>query len=266
MTPHREILWNVPPAVMGTVYTLSALCIAWIVFWFARRSRLWARGAAVASQLNWRDGAKRLADYLATHRTVRRDPYAGWMHALMFWGFVILLIATTLVGIQHHGHLVFLTGPTYLVFKFIANLGGVAFCVGIIMALWRRRSAQSHGRLLPNRAITWLLWGMMLLAIGGFLLEAARIARDFPPFEVWSFVGYVLAKGMAAVGLSGERIVPVHRAVWIVHAGMAIGFFIIAPISLLKHIFPASYSAARPASRSGILARPPVPVTTGVDL
>ncbi len=251
---------------MGVVYVLSALCAAWIVFWFARRSQLWKRGAVVASQLSWRDGLKRLAEYLATHRKVRRDPYAGLMHALIFWGFVILLIATTLVGIQHHGHMVFLTGTTYLVFKFISNLGGVAFCVGLGMALWRRRSEQAHGRLQPNPAITRLLVGMLALGIGGFLLEAARIAKDFPPFETWSFVGYATAKVMAAVGLSGERVVPVHRALWILHAAMAIGFFILVPISLLKHIFLASYSVARPVGMPGIATAPPAPVITGVDL
>lgn len=266
MTPQREILWNIPPLVMGVVYVLSALCGGWLVFWFARRSRLWKQGAEVASQLNWQDGLKRLTEYLATHRKVRRDAYAGWMHALIFWGFFVLLFATTLVGIQHHGHIVFLTGATYLVFKFISNLGGVAFCVGLSMALWRRRSEQAHGRLQPNPAIIWLLVGMLALSIGGFLVEAARIAKDFSPFEVWSFAGYAIAKVMAVVGLSGERVVPVHRALWILHAGMAIGFFILVPISLLKHIFLASYSVARPAGKPGIATAPPAPVITAVDL
>ncbi len=266
MTPTREILWNVPPPVMGAVYVLSLLCAVWIIFWFARRSRLWKRGAAIASQLSWKDGLARLTDYLATHRTVRRDPYAGWMHALIFWGFVILLIATTLVGIQHHGHILFLTGTTYLVFKFLANLGGLAFCLGIVMALWRRRSADSHGRLQRNSSIIWLLWFMLALAVGGFLVEAARIAYDFPPFEVWSFAGYGLAKLMAWLGIEGERGVPWHRGFWITHAVMAIAFFIIVPISLLKHIFLASYSVMQPASRSGILAPPREPVTTAIDL
>jgi len=37
MTPYREILWNVPPAVMAGVYILSDAAALWIAAWFARR-------------------------------------------------------------------------------------------------------------------------------------------------------------------------------------------------------------------------------------
>ncbi len=263
MIPHREILWNIPHGVMLAVYVLSGLCGAWILFWFWRRSRLWNRGSDAVGQLGWSAGAARLMEYLATHRTVRRDRYAGAMHALIFWGFVILLIATTLVGIQHHFEIVFLTGTTYLAFKFISNLGGVMFCAGIGMALWRRREVS---RLLRDRVINAMLWGMMVLAVSGFFVEAARIARDFQPFEKWSWVGYALASGMASLGFTGEDVVPLHRILWMTHATLAIGFFIIIPITLLKHIFLASYSVMRPAGKPGILTVPVVPVTAAVDL
>lgn len=263
MIPQREILWNIPHAVMLAVYVLSGFCGAWIVFWFARRSRLWKRGGEAPGQLGWGEGAARLMEYLATHRTVRRDRYAGAMHALIFWGFIILLIATTLVGIQHHFDLVFLTGTTYLVFKFTSNLGGVMFCTGIGMALWRRREAS---RLLRDRVINAMLWGMMILAVSGFFVEAARIARDFPPFERWTWVGYGLASLMASAGLQGQDVVPLHRVLWISHAALAIGFFVIIPITLLKHIFLASYSVMRPAGKTGALASPVTPVTAAVDL
>ena len=95
--PHREILWNVPPAVMTAVYVLSALALAWIAAWLLRRSLRWRQGAAAAA-LPWRSGLARLAGYLLTHRTIARDRYAGLMHALIFWGFLILLLATALVA------------------------------------------------------------------------------------------------------------------------------------------------------------------------
>src|SRR5262249_14488652 len=98
LMPQREILWNVPPPALDLVYLLSALSAAWILFWYVRRSRRWARGGPAADQLGWRAGLKRLAGYLLTQYKIRTDPYAGWMHLLIFWGFITLLIATTLVA------------------------------------------------------------------------------------------------------------------------------------------------------------------------
>src|SRR5262245_58099680 len=154
MLPQREILWNVPPVAMTVVYLMSALSVLWIVVWFWRRSRLWARGAPPSAALPLGAGLRRLAGYLLGHGVLRRDPVTGWMHLLIFWGFVALLIATTLVGIQHHGGVVFLEGPFYLAFSLFADLGGLAFTIGVAIALVRRSRA---GRLLPSAATTAVL-------------------------------------------------------------------------------------------------------------
>lgn len=230
----REILWNIPAWLMDSVYALAAFCGMWIGFWLLRRNRRWSRGEPSSRQPG---GVTRLIKYLSSHRSIRRDRYAGVMHQLMFWGFVILLIATTLVGIQRHGHVVFLTGTTYLIFKLVSNLGGLAFCVGVGMALWRRRVPKN----------TRLLWGMLALAVTGFLVEAARISQNFPAFEIWSNVGYLLAK------LVGPASAETHRALWMIHAALALAFFIVIPLTVLKHIFLASYSVMNPASKPGIL-------------
>ena len=262
MIPQREILWNIPPGVMMAVYGLSALGAAWIALWFLRRARLWRRGVVVDLP-GWGSGLARLAGYLATHRTIRRDPYAGWMHALTFYGFAILLVATTLVGIQHHGGVTFLTGRVYLVFSLGADLGGAAFCAGIGMALWRRRSPKAHGRLQRQPVTTATLWGLMVLGVSGFLVEGARIAQDFPPFEVWSPVGYALAKGMAGAGLGGEAL---HRALWVGHAALVIVFLAVVPLTVLRHILLAAVSVARPAGRPGVLWTPTAPAVGAADL
>ena len=259
MTPHREILWNVPAAAMTAVYVLSALSAVWIVYWFARRRRLWKQGHRSDDPPPWVEACARLVSYLLTHRTIRRDPFAGMMHALIFWGFVLLLIATTLVGIQHHLHLTFLTGNTYLAFSLGADLGGAAFCIGVGMALWRRRTATAHGRLLKSRATTWMLWLLLMLGVSGFLVEGARIGHDFPPFEVWSPVGYGTAMLLEGVLLDGAAATAMHRWVWMGHALLAIVFFAVIPVTLLQHILFAAYSVARPAGRPGVLSRPRPP-------
>jgi Fe-S oxidoreductase len=249
--PQREILWNVPPALMNAVYLLSAVCVGWIIWWFRRRASLWQLGRAAETSVTRIAGWRRLTEYLLTHRVLRRDRYAGMMHALIFWGFVVLLIATTLVGIEHHFHFVFLTGPVYLVFSLGADLGGAAFCVGIGMALWRRRNPESHGRLLADRSTTGMLWGLLILALSGFLVEGLRIARDFPPFEIWSPIGYATAKVLSLVGITAGIAETAHRSVWIGHAVLVLGFFVVVPLTLLRHIILGAYSVSHPYGRPG---------------
>lgn len=264
--PHRQILWNVPPYAVDLLYLFSALSLGWILFWFLRRSRFWRRGSPAPDQLGWREGLVRLTGYLLTHRKIRDDRYAGWMHLLIFWGFLALLLATTLVGIQHHFHVEFLTGNTYLVFSLGSDLGGLAFCIGIGMALWRRRTKPAHGRLLPTASITLLLWLLLAIAVSGFLVEAARIAVHFPPFERWSFVGYLAACGMTALGLQGGAAPAVHLFLWVFHAVLVIVLFVLVPVTLLKHILLGAYSVARPAGRPGLLHEPAEPIVAAVDL
>lgn len=267
MTPQREILWNVPGGVLDGFYLLSALSALWIAVWYLRRSRLWSRGGPAHDQPGWGAGLARLAGFLLSHRTIARDSYAGWMHRLIFWGFVALLIATTLVGIQHHFHVVFLTGTTYLLFSLGADLGGLAFCVGLGMAIWRRRSRQSHGRLLIDLSTTSVLWLLFVIGVSGFLLEGARIvATDFPPFEVWSPIGWITAHALALAGFTAEASVPAHLALWIFHGGLVLVFFACIPVTILGHLFTAAYAVARPAGRPGFVHAPPAPVLEGVDL
>ncbi|MBM4070687.1 MAG: 4Fe-4S dicluster domain-containing protein [Planctomycetes bacterium] len=262
--PQREILWNVPPAVLTGVYALSALSTAWIVYWFYRRACLWKRGTAQPEPRSWLAGLARLGVYLAGHRKIRADRFAGIMHLLVFWGFIVLLIATTLVGIQHHFQLVFLTGWTYLLFSLAADLGGLAFCVGTGMALWRR-VWRIETRLQPSRVHAAVLWLLLAIGVSGFVLEGARIlAWDFPAFEVWSPIGYLFA--LALAWLSTDAAVALHLALWISHAALVIVFFLIVPVSILKHILLGAYSVAFPAGRLGMLNAPVELPTSAVDL
>lgn len=265
--PHREILWNVPGGVMGAVYLLSACAIAWIAWWFWQRSKTWNAGSndnRQADQIqnpkskiqNRAAGLARLAAYLLTHRVILRDPYAGVMHLFIFWGFVVLLIATTLVGIQHHLHVEFLTGTFYLWFSLLSDLGGIAFCGGIGMALWRRRSLAAHRQLLPRWQTTAMLWLLMVVGLTGFLLEGARISRDFPAFEVWSPAGYATGVVLSAAGFGGEAAPGLHRGLWMFHAALVLGFFAIVPVTLLRHLVTGAWSVARPTGHPGVLAPP----------
>jgi len=260
LLPQREILWNVPSAVLTAFYISFAFVFLWVGFWFWKRSRRWNVGSSAPSG----PSLGKLAKYLLTHERIRRDRYAGWMHLLIFWGFVILFIATILVAIQHYFHIIFLTGATYLVFSLVSDLGGLAFCVGIAMALWRRRrdGLSRLQRLTSTKAMLWLL---LVVAVSGFLVEAARISKDFPWFETWSPVGYFLAK-VLALGVSGEKTLSLHVFLWVTHAVAVGALFVVVPVTLLRHVMVAGLSVANPGQKLGVLNEPSAPVLQGVTL
>ena len=64
-----------------------------------------------------------------------RDPFAAWMHSLILWGFIILFIGTTMVFLEHQTPLHFYYGTFYLIASAVLDLGGVAFLVGLGMAV-----------------------------------------------------------------------------------------------------------------------------------
>ncbi|MDP6088542.1 MAG: hypothetical protein QGF68_21275, partial [Nitrospinota bacterium] len=51
-----------------------------------------------------------IVNYLALHRELRRDPYAGTAHMLAFYGFFILFLGTCLVFLEHRTPLHFFYG------------------------------------------------------------------------------------------------------------------------------------------------------------
>src|SRR5262249_53141411 len=135
---------------------------------------------------------------LLQQRTRRRN-YAGKMHLLIFFGFLILFIGTNIVAVEHYGALLFgnhwlYKGAFYLVCKTVLDLFGLGLIVGTLMALGRRCFARppSLGRDWKDGAFLTLL---LIATLTGFLLEGAGIAADphRAPFAAFSPVGSLFA-------------------------------------------------------------------------
>ena len=62
-------------------------------------------------------------------RTLLRDPAAGLMHSMIYFGFLVLLGVTTVLEIDHQmpEDLKFLQGRTYQAYAFVGDLAGVVF-------------------------------------------------------------------------------------------------------------------------------------------
>ncbi len=192
----------------------------------------------------------------AFNRTVaKRDAYAGVFHAAIMWGFIVLFIGTAILTLQNDiimplaPQLSFYWGAFYLGYSLILDLLGLGMLVGIgAMAVRRaRRPPQlDYGRVDIAPATTdrggfrtgdWIFLGWLaVLGTSGFILEGARIlAHDFPSFEVFSPVGWVVAGTFKAFGMGSATAESVRYAMWWGHAAVALSFVAYFPFSKAIH-------------------------------
>ncbi|NOZ03205.1 MAG: (Fe-S)-binding protein [FCB group bacterium] len=164
--------------------------------------------------------------------------YAAVMHFLLGWGFIELFFATTVDFFTARGwfaqYLPELDTPW---FAALNDLGGLMLLAGLIMALYRRYFARPEPLPQDGFGGRWNLLGdtgillfLLLLDLGGFLTEAARLAVTRPETAAWSWIGYPLSK-TASVSF-WEAIRP---WLWWFHAVTALAFIAILPLTKMFH-------------------------------
>jgi len=123
------------------MYILAAIAVAFWVFSIYRRYKLWHLGkpedrSQDIGKRAWVFIRTTVVDVLA-HRRFLLEPYPGIMHLLIFWGFVILLLASAIDAVTYYSNR-HLTGAPYLWFSLIVDIGGLLVLIGVIMAAYRR--------------------------------------------------------------------------------------------------------------------------------
>ena len=237
----RLVWWNVPSWLEALLYVGTAVGLLVSAIPLARYAWASLRGRALGARprLHFGSAVRRVLSDVLSHRRLLEDRGAGWAHALLFYGFLGLFIGTCLVFV-HDRIVTFLVGPTYLVFSFLLEWAGIAFLAGVGWSAWRRLSGRP-----PRLERTGIALGILALlgAIGltGFLLEAARIAVTDPPFERWSFVGWMLSRVLRASGLAAPAL---HRALWSTHAALCWLFFGLIGATVLRHMVAAPVQLA----------------------
>ena len=251
-TVTRETFWLVGPVGKAFFYFLAALAIAIFLYGVYERFARYTRGTEDAfARLDDLPGRiVSAAKTVATNENqFNRDLYGGLMHAFIMWGFLTLLIGTTILGIDMDGYRLvtgllgeeqsFFVGDFYLSYSLVMDALGFLFVVGLGMAIYRRYVVRNERLWGEHTSLEdgLFVWTLFLLAVGGYLVEGVRIlATGFPEFETVSFVGWFVALVMREVGVSADLATTIYPVTWWSHSLLALGFVAWVPYAKPFHM------------------------------
>lgn len=265
----RVLFEGFQPQTIHIFYVIGYAAIATFMYGVYVQIRKYRRGKP---DVSWGEFRQRFVDMvktMATHRTlVRRDKSAGRAHALIFFGFVLLFMGTSIITLEYDileplFGVKFWYGNFYLLFSLVLDLAGAGLIIGLIYMMYRRkwlhlpkldykRVDRQEGdpdfdRSQYRREDWAFLWSFILIGITGFILEAMRLVwlSDRPAvwdYRMWSPVGALLAQAMQAVGLTAEGAGSLRPSLWWFHGLISLTFIAFIPYSKIKHIFTAAAS------------------------
>jgi len=253
-TATREVFGNIAPWMRVVFYAMIFASLGLLAWRLWRHFRVYSAGRAGGWEKDPRLWLMRLWTHALRQKRVRRRTFAGVMHLLIFSGFVVLTIGTTLLFIADSGPVNFHHGWYYLLYELTMDLFGVALCVGCLLAIYRR--AVSRPASLGHAASDWWMLGVLLaLGITGFLVEALRLHYTAVPavHARWSIVAWTIQSLVfSPLELSAAR--QWHLAMWWLHAVLVALFFATLPLTRMLHaVIGPIHVAGRPRRAIGAL-------------
>ncbi len=232
----REICWNVSAVWLMYLLLLPTVAVAGYGLW--RRIRLWRCGQpAVRFDRPLARLGLLLRHGLLQLRTARQA-FPGVFHLMVFTGFIVLAVATTVVMLDYDLGTTIMRGPFYLWFQsLVVDLFGGLVIVGIGLA-GVRRWAQRPRQLVFTREASWLLVLIFAIAVTGFLVEGWRIAATADPWADWSPIGNLVASVSSSL-MSDGTLRAVHAGGWWLHLLLVYGLIAWAPYTKLAHVVTA---------------------------
>ncbi|GAV22676.1 heterodisulfide reductase-related iron-sulfur binding cluster [Carboxydothermus pertinax] len=235
--PQRELYWNINHTAKFLMYPLFLIALAIFAYGMYQRYQYWKIGQKTS--VKW-DFARFLKETFLQRR-ILNELYPGLMHFGIFWGFTVLFITTLIVAVQADFGIKVFTGNVYLLFSFLADVGGVAAIIGILMAIIRRYIIKPDR--LDNKTddlVSLLL--ILTILVTGYFIEGIRIAVAGDNWAAYSPFGNLLAQLLAGANEGTLRLW--HAILWWGHMLLAFGFIAYIPYSKLIHLFTAPINQA----------------------
>jgi Fe-S oxidoreductase/nitrate reductase gamma subunit len=256
----REIMWNIPASFKYVMY--SALLVSFIIFikgfydkyvFVTGKKPILKNNELFPKNLNW----KSFFQIIFLQGKVTRKSDIGIIHSFIFYGFVILWIATDIVAIHYDTPFKVFQGTTYIVVSFLADFAGIFILLGLALAAHRRYITKPDylSATYPNRE-KYMYLMLILLVVIGYFIEGIRIlGNDMPIGEkTWAPFGWAMANFLGLFNLSDASLSTLYRVSWMFHMLNTMVFVASIPFSKFSHIFLLPFGALiTPKFRGGIL-------------
>ena len=260
----REIMWMIPPSFKVAMYVLFFLSTAVMVYGIYRKLKFVAGDKSVMSLVG-ENGLIKLSELkwgqffktIFLQGKVPRKKYVGAFHGLIYYGFIVLWIATDLVAIHYDTPFKVFKGPVYIVISFLADIAGITILIGLAIAYHRRyiKKPDSLSATKPKQEL--YMYAMLVnLVVVGYLIEGFRILGTGMPAgeQAWAPVGYTLAVIFQSFSLGDEQLALTYRILWFLHMASTMIFIASIGFSKFSHfIFAPLSSLITPTKRSAVL-------------
>ena len=238
--------WYAPVVMYATFFICGAVMIFGLYRHFARYG-IAPRQFLVLASKNLRAKLRSFLDFGLEQRKVLAGGEGGVMHGAIFFGFLMLVIYTTVIFIQEDiapfftGSL-FIQGGFYLTLEFLGDTFGIAFVIGLAIALYRR-FVQRPEKLKTGRDDYFVLGMLLWIGVSGFLLESLRLVAHPSQFASYSPVGDALSFLVGRL-VSGDQMTALYQGVWYAHMFSVFGLMAAVPYTKLVHVFTSGTNVA----------------------
>lgn len=256
-TATRVLMWQIPFSYKVMMYVFMFAALGFFLKGLLDKYKYVTQGKSFKNLLPEKLNFKSFFETIAFTGKVPRNKHVGIFHSMIYYGFLILFIATELVAIHIDTPFKVFQGPVYIIISFLADWAGIIMLAGLLFA-YKRRYIDKPEYLSATRPKQELfMYGMLLaLILLGFLLEGLRIAGTGmnPAEKLWSPFGYMIATIFS--GMNEESIASIFKITWLVHMINTMAF--IASLSHTKfiHIILAPLSALITPARRGAVLQP----------
>ncbi|MCP4914126.1 MAG: 4Fe-4S dicluster domain-containing protein [Oligoflexia bacterium] len=258
----REIMWSIPAPFKTIMYVLFVVSTLAMIKGLYDKLQFAVKGEGVEGlkkllpeKLNWSNFLK--TSFLTGK--VPRFQNVATLHGLIFYGFVILWIATDLVAIHYDTPFKVFHGTTYIVISFLADMAGLMILVGLCMAYYRRYVLKPDYLSATKPSQEKMMYAMLFaLVIIGYFIEGLRILGTGMPIgeKSWSPVGWMLASIFQNFNFSDAALANTYRGLWFFHMVNTMAFIISIGYTKFSHIVFLPFASLVTPPRRGAVLEP----------